>query len=256
MRLWLKEVEGGAPTVGTRTGREAGRGRRAGEQTRSPKSIKTRQVEPDGTDLELLALPEETFDARAPEESAEVVVVKKAGEPRKDRRNQRETIRSIALGPKPAPTSIGAVVNNEPRNEPQWAKRETRHPGQQLRVHHMLHVGQTAQADLVAADLLLHAWQRAGRAECPGRLEHRVEHPEPQQRKVVGREQLAPGVLLGRRGRSFIEHRLQTPLKSSQQFPVGQVGFGHFSFSFGASSEHAPIKPSCSQILQLHLGDN
>jgi len=44
----------------------------------------------------------------------------------KDRRNQRETIRSIALGPKPAPTSTGAVGNNQPRNEPQWAKRETR----------------------------------------------------------------------------------------------------------------------------------
>jgi len=34
----------------------------------------------------LLALPEETSDARAPEESAEVVVVKKAGETRKERR--------------------------------------------------------------------------------------------------------------------------------------------------------------------------
>jgi len=63
--MWLKEVEGGASTVGTRTGREAGRGRQACEQTRSPKSIKTRQLEPDGTDLELLALPEETCDARA-----------------------------------------------------------------------------------------------------------------------------------------------------------------------------------------------
>ena len=86
MRLWLKEVGGGVPTIGTRIGREAGRGRRACEQTRSPKSIKTRQVEPDGTDLELLALPEEASRTRAGEESAEAVVAMSAGETRQERR--------------------------------------------------------------------------------------------------------------------------------------------------------------------------
>ena len=48
------------------------------------------------------------------------------GNPEGAKGTRGETLRSIAPGPKPAPTSTRAVVNNQPRNEPQWAKRETR----------------------------------------------------------------------------------------------------------------------------------
>ena len=44
----LKEADGKPSTAGTRTGREAGCGRRAGWQQRSPKVIKTHMVEPGG----------------------------------------------------------------------------------------------------------------------------------------------------------------------------------------------------------------
>lgn len=47
----------------------------------------------------------------------------------KGRRNQRETIRSIALGGKTAATSTGPVVKNETRNEPWRARREAPEPG-------------------------------------------------------------------------------------------------------------------------------
>src|ERR1035437_704569 len=43
-----KEAGGKLSTVGTRTGSEAGCGRQAGPEQRSPKVIKTHQVEPDG----------------------------------------------------------------------------------------------------------------------------------------------------------------------------------------------------------------
>lgn len=45
----LKEAEDKPSTVGTQTGSEAGCGRRAGWQQRSPKVIQTQPVEPDGT---------------------------------------------------------------------------------------------------------------------------------------------------------------------------------------------------------------
>src|ERR1039457_5509248 len=43
-----KEAGGKLSTVGTRTGSEAGGGRQAGPEQRSPKVIKAHQVEPDG----------------------------------------------------------------------------------------------------------------------------------------------------------------------------------------------------------------
>jgi hypothetical protein len=52
----LKEAEGEPSTEGTRTGREAGYGRRAGPEQRSPKIIKTYQVEPVGTRGQILDL--------------------------------------------------------------------------------------------------------------------------------------------------------------------------------------------------------
>jgi hypothetical protein len=44
----LKEAESKTVSIRTRTGSEAGCGRRACQQTRSPTLIKTQQVEPDG----------------------------------------------------------------------------------------------------------------------------------------------------------------------------------------------------------------
>ncbi len=49
VRQKLKEAEGKLSTEGTRTGSEAGCGRQAGAEQRSPKVIKTHQVEPVGT---------------------------------------------------------------------------------------------------------------------------------------------------------------------------------------------------------------
>ena len=51
-----KEAGGKLSTVGTRTGSEAGCGRQAGPEQRSPKVIKTHQVEPGGTREEILYL--------------------------------------------------------------------------------------------------------------------------------------------------------------------------------------------------------
>jgi hypothetical protein len=48
--------KGKLSTVGTQTGSEAGCGRQAGSERRSPKVIKTHQVEPDGTRGEILHL--------------------------------------------------------------------------------------------------------------------------------------------------------------------------------------------------------
>ncbi len=56
VRRKLKEAEGKLSTEGTRTGSEAGCGRRAGSEQRSPKVIKTRQVEPVGTRGKILYL--------------------------------------------------------------------------------------------------------------------------------------------------------------------------------------------------------
>ena len=56
VRRKLKEAEGKPSTVGTRTGSEAGCGRQAGSEQRSPKVIKTHQVEPDGAGEQILYL--------------------------------------------------------------------------------------------------------------------------------------------------------------------------------------------------------
>src|SRR5260370_5654894 len=56
VRRKLKEAEGKLSTEGTRTGSEARGGRRAGSEQRSPKVIKTRQVEPVGTRGKILNL--------------------------------------------------------------------------------------------------------------------------------------------------------------------------------------------------------
>ena len=55
-RRKLKEADSKLSTVGTRTGSEAGCGRQAGWQQRSPKVIKTHQVEPGGTRGQILHL--------------------------------------------------------------------------------------------------------------------------------------------------------------------------------------------------------
>ena len=49
VRQKLKEAVSKLPTVRTEIGSEAGCGRQAGYEQRSPKVIKTHQVEPDGT---------------------------------------------------------------------------------------------------------------------------------------------------------------------------------------------------------------
>src|SRR5450755_3251900 len=51
-----KEAAGKLSTAGTRTGSEAGCGRQAGSEQRSPKVIKTHQVEPGGTRRRILHL--------------------------------------------------------------------------------------------------------------------------------------------------------------------------------------------------------
>jgi hypothetical protein len=88
----LKEAEGKPSTGRTESGSEAGRGRRAGWEQRSPNTTQTRQVEPTGTrgqnqrltwgDL----LPErggEVSSGRSSEEAAVVAVERRA----KGRRN-------------------------------------------------------------------------------------------------------------------------------------------------------------------------
>ena len=52
----LKEAASKLSTVGTRTGSEAGCGRQAGWEQRSPMIIKTHQVEPDGARESILHL--------------------------------------------------------------------------------------------------------------------------------------------------------------------------------------------------------
>jgi hypothetical protein len=52
----LKEAGSKLSTVGTRTGSEADCGRRAGWEQRSPKVIKTQEVEPDGAKGQVLHL--------------------------------------------------------------------------------------------------------------------------------------------------------------------------------------------------------
>src|SRR5258706_4522888 len=56
VRRKLKEAEGQRSTEGTQTGSEAGCGRRAGSEQRSPRVIKTHQVEPVGTRGKILYL--------------------------------------------------------------------------------------------------------------------------------------------------------------------------------------------------------
>jgi hypothetical protein len=51
-----KEARSKLSTVGTRTGSEAGCGRRAGQQQRSPNVIKTHKVQPGGTRGKILHL--------------------------------------------------------------------------------------------------------------------------------------------------------------------------------------------------------
>jgi hypothetical protein len=77
VRRKLKEAEGKPSTVGTRTGSEAGCGRQAGSEQRSPKVIKTYQVEPDGARGQILHLPGEISSVRGEEKSAEAVVARK-----------------------------------------------------------------------------------------------------------------------------------------------------------------------------------
>ena len=64
-----KEAEGKLSTVGTRTGSEAGCGRQAGREQRSPKIIKTHQVEPVGARGQILHL---TWGDLLPERGGEV----------------------------------------------------------------------------------------------------------------------------------------------------------------------------------------
>jgi hypothetical protein len=75
----LKEARSKPSTAGIRIGSEAGCGRQAGWEQRSPKVIKTHQVEPDGARGKILTLPGEISSVRAEEKSAEAVVAKKAG---------------------------------------------------------------------------------------------------------------------------------------------------------------------------------
>src|SRR4051794_15635458 len=72
-----KEAESKLSTEGTRTGSEAGCGRQAGSEQRSPKVIKTHQVEPVGTREQTCTLPGEISSARAGEKSAEAIVAKR-----------------------------------------------------------------------------------------------------------------------------------------------------------------------------------
>jgi len=112
----MKEGEGKLATVGTRTGREAGCGRRACEQTRSPKLIKTQHVEPDGMRGKFRFLPGEISCARAQEKSAEAVVAMRAAETRKERRAEGTTssaLWSIAPRGKTSP-DVGLMKTGGP----------------------------------------------------------------------------------------------------------------------------------------------
>jgi hypothetical protein len=73
----LKEADSKPSTAGTQTGSEAGCGRQAGWEQRSPKIIKAHQVEPGGTRGQILYLPGEIFGVRAAKKSAEAVVAMK-----------------------------------------------------------------------------------------------------------------------------------------------------------------------------------
>jgi hypothetical protein len=82
----MKAAASKSTTVGTRTGSEAGCGRRAFWQTRSPKLIKTHQVESDGTWGKFRSLPGEISCVRAREKSAEAVVALMPHESGEERR--------------------------------------------------------------------------------------------------------------------------------------------------------------------------
>ena len=79
----LKEAESELPTVRTETGSEAGCGRRVGWEQRSPKVIKTHQVEPDGAEAQILYFTRgdllresgrEVIRSRSSEEAAVIAV--------------------------------------------------------------------------------------------------------------------------------------------------------------------------------------
>jgi hypothetical protein len=74
-----KDAGGKLSTVGIRTGSEAGCRRQAGAEQRSPKVIKTHQVEPDGKRGDFAPYLWEISSVRAGEKSAEAVVARKAG---------------------------------------------------------------------------------------------------------------------------------------------------------------------------------
>ena len=118
--MWLKEAEGKLATIGKRTVREAGNGRRACWQTRSPNLIKTLQVETDGARGKFKSLPGETSCARAREESAEAVVVRTALERAQERRAEGTESKapwSIVMAGKSSPN----VSNPRGRNPKSWA---------------------------------------------------------------------------------------------------------------------------------------
>jgi len=87
----MKAAVGKSTTIEKRTGSEAGCGRRASWQTRSPKVIKTHQVEPDGAWGKFRFLPGEISCVRAREKSAEAVVVTTPAERREERRAEAQT---------------------------------------------------------------------------------------------------------------------------------------------------------------------
>jgi len=87
----LKEARSKLPTVRTEIGSEAGCGRQAGWKQRSPKVIKTHQVEPDGTGGQILHLTwgdlsgesgREVIRGRSSEEAAVMAVERRAEEPK------------------------------------------------------------------------------------------------------------------------------------------------------------------------------
>lgn len=82
----MKAAASKPTTIGTRTGSEAGCGRRASWQTQSPKLIKTHQVEPDGAWGKFGSLPGEISCVRAWEKSAEAVVALRPRESGEERR--------------------------------------------------------------------------------------------------------------------------------------------------------------------------
>jgi len=87
----LKEARSKLPTVRTEIGSEAGCGRQAGWEQRSPKVIKTHQVEPGGTGGQILYLTwgdlacesaEEVIRGRSSEEATVTVGERRAEEPK------------------------------------------------------------------------------------------------------------------------------------------------------------------------------